>query len=316
MANGTPNITTANRSNGAVVGSTAINNFEVGWTSSSGLDILVGAYVQYGLASGLVNDNEVFLGGPDEATSFTRSTNINLEADRNYKWRGLAINIDTGQTGTGSTDNFKTLAATATATTPTASSITPTTATISCSSYDMKIVDSTGTAYLQYKASSSGTWINATSSTAATGSLSANLTSLTPGTSYDIRVEITRTTENATSYTSSVGNFSTTASFTVTTGSASSIGPTTATIAGTVNPTGVSITYRLEWGPTVAYGTQTTLLGPSGGSSDIPYSANLTGLTPSTTYYFRATATDGLSTVNGSGSSFTTTTGDATMLVL
>lgn len=316
MANGTPNITTQNRSNGAVVGSTATNNFEVGWTSSSGLDILVGAYVQYGLASGAVNDNEVFLGGPDEATSFTRSTNIGLEADRNYKWRGVAVNVDTGQTGTGSTDNFKTHAATATANTPTASSITSTTATISCSSYDMKIVESSGTAYLQYKKSSSGSWINAASSTAATGSLSANLTSLTPGTSYDIRVEISRTTENATSYTSLVGNFSTTASYTVTTNAASPVGTTSATLNGTVNPMGLSITYRFQWGATPAYGNQTTLQGPSGGSSNIPFTANLTGLSPNTTYYFRATATDGVSTVNGSGESFLTSAADRILVVI
>lgn len=317
MANGTPNITTANRSNGAVVGSTANNNFEVGWTSSSGLDILVDTYVQYGYASGSVNDNDQVL-GRDEATSYTRNTTIGLDADTNYQWRGLAINVDTGQTGTGSTQNFKTNAAQPTCPTPSSSSITGTSATITANSYNMNVVASSGTAYLQYKKASAGSWTTATSSVTTSGNLSSNLTGLSMGTLYDVRVLIERNTENATSVAGTTHQFTTLAP-SATTNAASDITSTTATLNGTYNAQnaviGAPVTVRFEWGSTPSYGNTVTITTSATGSGSTPTSTGLTGLTPSTTYYFRLVALNADATTNGAQETFTTSSGQSPIII-
>lgn len=95
---------------------------------------------------------------------------------------------------------------------------------------------------------------------------------------------------------------------TVVTGAASSITQTTATAAGTISGAGCSAVtaYGIEYSTTNNFtpgtGTQVT----SGNLSAGNFSSNLTGLTPSTTYYYRAYATNGGGTGYGSQLSFTT----------
>ena len=94
----------------------------------------------------------------------------------------------------------------------------------------------------------------------------------------------------------------------VVTGAASSITQTTATAAGTISGTGCTVVtaYGIEYSTTNNFtpgtGTQVT----SGNLSAGNFSSNLTGLTPSTTYYYRAYATNGGGTGYGSQLSFTT----------
>ena len=95
---------------------------------------------------------------------------------------------------------------------------------------------------------------------------------------------------------------------TVSTGSASSLTSSGASVGGTVNPNGVDTQGWFQ------YGTNSTLSGASSttpqdlgsGSSNVAFNASLSGLTADTTYYFRALASNSAGTVNGSISSFTT----------
>ncbi len=94
----------------------------------------------------------------------------------------------------------------------------------------------------------------------------------------------------------------------VTTGTASAITTTTATAAGTISSTGcTAITlYGIEYSTTNGFangtGTQTASTNLSAGA----FSSNLTGLLPSTTYYYKAYATNTGGTSYGTQQSFAT----------
>ena len=90
----------------------------------------------------------------------------------------------------------------------------------------------------------------------------------------------------------------------VVTGVASDIIDTTATLNGTVNPSGSETTYHFEYGLTTAYGSTTTSTSAGSGFTAVPVSAALTGLIPGTLYHFRLTATNSGGTVNGVDATF------------
>ena len=94
---------------------------------------------------------------------------------------------------------------------------------------------------------------------------------------------------------------------TVTTESAETITPTSATLQATVNPGNLATTYAFDWGTTSGYGNVSTVQSAGSGSSTVPADLlQLNGLSPSTTYHFRVTATNSLGTTNGSDANFTT----------
>jgi hypothetical protein len=96
---------------------------------------------------------------------------------------------------------------------------------------------------------------------------------------------------------------------TVTTGSASALTDTTATLGGTVNPNGAATTYHFEYGPTTFYGGNVPIPDGSAGSGSavVSATANAAGLTASTLYHFRLVATNSAGTTNGADATFTTT---------
>ncbi len=79
-----------------------------------------------------------------------------------------------------------------------------------------------------------------------------------------------------------------------------------ATVSGNVNPNRVATTYTVEYGTTVAYGSQTTSVSAGSGSSAVAASVPLTGLTSSTTYHARLVAVSAGGTTNGPDLVFTT----------
>lgn len=95
----------------------------------------------------------------------------------------------------------------------------------------------------------------------------------------------------------------------VTTGAASSIGSSTVTVAGTVDPRGLATTWLVEYGTTNAFGSQSTSHSAGNGTTFVDVSQQLTGLQAGTTYFyrFRATNSDGPSV--GAEASFRTTGG-------
>ena len=106
------------------------------------------------------------------------------------------------------------------------------------------------------------------------------------------------------------------------TGSVTSVGTTTATVTGTVNPGGQATTWYVEYGTSTSYGTKTSNVSAGSGSANTAVSANLTGLTPGTTYHYRVVATNGSGTARGSDGIFTTSsapvavTGSATSITV
>jgi hypothetical protein len=85
----------------------------------------------------------------------------------------------------------------------------------------------------------------------------------------------------------------------VTTGRATNVAKNSATLNGTVNPNGIATTYYFQWGLTSAYGNTTSTQSAGSGVSNVAVSADLTGLTPKTTYHYRLVATNSFGTSYG-----------------
>jgi hypothetical protein len=97
----------------------------------------------------------------------------------------------------------------------------------------------------------------------------------------------------------------------VVTGSASAVGTNSATVAGSVNPNGQATVYHFEYGPSTTYGSRAPAPpDPSAGSGTTAQavSANLTGLSPGTTYHYRLVASNASGTQFGSDQTFATST--------
>ena len=127
---------------------------------------------------------------------------------------------------------------------------------------------------------------------------------LSPGTTYHFRLVAT----------SSVGTvrgadraFTTLSPPTVTTGAADAIGPTTARVAGVVNPNGRATTWYFEFGPTTAYGQRSPSISAGSGTASLGVVAYLSSLGPGVTYHFRIVATNAIGTARGGDATFTTT---------
>jgi len=93
---------------------------------------------------------------------------------------------------------------------------------------------------------------------------------------------------------------------TATTGVADSVGTTTATLNGTVNPNSQPATVQFEYGTNTSYGSIAVVAGTLTGTAAQPVSVNLTGLLSGMTYHFRVTATNLLGAGTGLDQSLTT----------
>jgi DNA-binding beta-propeller fold protein YncE len=92
----------------------------------------------------------------------------------------------------------------------------------------------------------------------------------------------------------------------VSTGKASAVTRTGATLNGIVDGDGMPASYGFEWGADESLGSSTTSTASGGGEEAV--TATLTGLKPSTTYYFRLKASDGNGENEGLIHTFTTPT--------
>ena len=93
---------------------------------------------------------------------------------------------------------------------------------------------------------------------------------------------------------------------TVTTGSATSVTSSSASLNGTVNPNGSSTTYYFQYGTSTSYGSTTTSTSAESGTSDVSVDASISGLSSNTTYHYRLVATNSAGTNYGSDGTFST----------
>ena len=95
---------------------------------------------------------------------------------------------------------------------------------------------------------------------------------------------------------------------TATTGPATAIGATTATVTGTVVPGGQATSWYVEYGTSTTYGSQTAKANAGSGSVAVNVTSNLVSLKAGSTYHYRVVATNSAGTVHGSDAVFTTLT--------
>ena len=89
-----------------------------------------------------------------------------------------------------------------------------------------------------------------------------------------------------------------------------------------MNPGGQATTWYVEYGTSTSYGAKTANVSAGSGTANTAVSANLTGLTPGTTYHYRVVATNSAGTARGADGIFTTSaapvavTGSATSVTV
>ena len=132
---------------------------------------------------------------------------------------------------------------------------------------------------------------------------SAPLAGLAPGVTYHFRVAATN--DNGLVY-GSDQSFTTLGLPQISTLAATDVSTNSATLNGTVNPNGYPTTAWFQWGNTTNYGNLTSVTNLGSGTTALPLSVPLAGLTPSVTYHFRIVATNDHGLVYGSDQSFTT----------
>ena len=93
----------------------------------------------------------------------------------------------------------------------------------------------------------------------------------------------------------------------VTTGAASNVGLTTATVAGKVDPNTSATTYRVEYGTSTGYGLSSSERSAGDGDAPLDVSVALGGLTSATTYHYRVVATNAAGIARGADRTLKTT---------
>ncbi len=93
---------------------------------------------------------------------------------------------------------------------------------------------------------------------------------------------------------------------TASTGGATKVSPQSATLNGTVNPKSKDTIYFFQYGPTVAYGSQTPDIGAGAGAVNVGAASDVIGLASATKYHYRLVARNADGTTSGSDRSFKT----------
>lgn len=84
------------------------------------------------------------------------------------------------------------------------------------------------------------------------------------------------------------------------------IATTSAVVKTSVNPEGVASSYRIQYGPTVAYGSQSGSVTAGAGTAEVKLTHTIGGLSPNTTYHYRVTASNAAGAGVGGDGTFTT----------
>ena len=190
-----------------------------------------------------------------------------------------------------------------TATTGPVTATAPTTATVSGS---VNPEGSATTWYVEYGTSVSyGTKTSSVSAGSGTAStaVSASLASLKPATTYHYRFVAT---SSAGTGHGADGILTTSSLPAVVTGAPTAVTTTSATLNGTVDPSGRPTTWYFEYGTSTGYGTKTPVKDAGSGTGAAAVSAAVTGLTTGRTYHVRLVATNDAGTSRGADQTFVT----------
>jgi hypothetical protein len=260
-------------------------------------------YFQYGttISYSSATANQSFNGN----TTQNVSANISgLSASTTYHFRIVARN-GAGMTY-GSDRTFTTLS-------PTGPPVVVTNAATLIASFSATLngtVDPHGlttTVYFQYGTTTS--YGSTTSAQTKTGntyqSVSANISGLSASTTYHFRIVANNSSGSRYGSDKTFTTLSVTGPPVVTTSPATLIASFSATLNGSVYPHGLTTTVYFQYGTTTSYGLTTTPQSQSGNTYR-SVSANISGLTASTTYHFRIVATNSAGTRYGSDRTFTT----------
>ena len=242
-----------------------------------------------------VTDNQTV----NDTGSFTASL-TGLAPGTTYYCRAKAVGHGTAL---GDEVSFTTSTTAPTVATNAASNLAPTSATLNGSVSALGTASSVIVSF-EWGTVAGGPYPNVTynQTMTTTGVFTADLTGLSAGTTYYCKAKSVghgTTLGDERSFTTS------TTAPTVSTSASGNLAATTATLNGNLTALGTasSVTVSFEWGTTTSYGSETAAQSLTAIGA---FSANLTGLTSSTTYHFRAKAVGHGATVYGEDMTFTT----------
>ncbi len=259
-------------------------------------------YFEYGPTAAYGTKTSASAAGAGSASVPVRASLSGLAPTATYHYRLVAVSA--GGTVVGSDLSFTTTRPPApTAVTRAAASVSPSTAVLEGA------VDPNGAAttyYFQYGTSAAyglSTPVRSAGSGTSSATVSEPLSGLQPRTIYHYRL----VAASAGGTVMGAGlTFTTTGSAvpSVITGGVSTVGTTTASVSGTVDPGGVPTTYYFEYG-TKSPTTRTPTASAGAGTTTVTVNARLSGLTPATKYFYRLVAV-GAGTKIGATRTFTT----------
>ena len=133
----------------------------------------------------------------------------------------------------------------------------------------------------------------------------ANVTGLTPNTLYHFRVVASNGAGTTMGSDRTFTTLTPTGAPVVITNAATNVTTSSGTLNGSLNPHGLTTTVFFQYGTTTSYGSATPMQSQAGNTYR-NITANISGLTPQTTYHFRMVATNAGGTRMGSDRIFTT----------
>jgi len=244
----------------------------------------------------------------DDSTLTSPSRSVgSLANNTTYYWRVNGKN-SSGTGGWSATWNFVTIPSLPVVVTTAASSVASSSATANGT---VNPNGASTTAWFEWGTSSTlSTYSSTTSQLIGSGTaavaVGASLTGLNPNTTYYFRIAA----QNAGgTQRDGILSFTTAAILpTVTTTTPTSVATSSATVNGTANPNGATTTIWFEWGTssTLTISSSTSSQSIGAGTSALAVSANLTGLSANTTYYYRLAGQNSAGTQRDGILSFTT----------
>jgi hypothetical protein len=260
-------------------------------------------YFQYGTTTsyGSTTSAQTKTGNTYQSVSANISS---LAANTTYHFRVVATN-STGTTY-GGHRTFTTLSATG----PPVVNTNPATLIVSFSATLNGTVDPHGlttTAYFQYGTTTSyGLTTPPQSKSGNTyQNISANISGLTASTIYHFRIVATNSAGTRYGADRTFRTLSATGPPVVITNPATNVASSSATLNGAVDPHGLSTSVRFQYGTTTSYGLSTPNQSKTGNTYQ-NVTANVSGLSASTTYHFRIVATNSAGTRYGGDRAFNT----------